>query len=63
MKYKNTSNAAAIIWLTIVIALCYGWIANVITIAQSDFSTFTGMLILRIAGIFVAPLGAILGYI
>jgi len=63
MKYKTTSTTAAILWLAIVVAFCYGWIANIITIAHSDLSTFTGMLILRIAGIFVAPLGAILGYV
>jgi hypothetical protein len=63
MKYKTTSNTAAILWLAIVVAFCYGWIANIVTIAHSDLSNFTGMLILRVAGIFVAPLGAILGYI
>lgn len=62
MKYKNSSNAAAIVYLGLVIAIIYGWVANIVTIAQSDLSTITGMLILRVAGIFVAPLGVVLGY-
>lgn len=63
MKYKTSSNAAAIVYLGLVIAVIYGWVANIVTIAQSDLSTITGMLILRVAGIFVAPLGVVLGYI
>jgi hypothetical protein len=63
MKYKDTSNTVAIIYLALIIAFCYGWIANIVSIAYSNFSEITGMLVLRIAGIFVAPLGAILGYV
>lgn len=63
MKYKNSSNAAAIVYLGLVIAIIYGWVANIVTIAQSDLYTITGMLILRVAGIFIAPLGVVLGYI
>lgn len=63
MKYKTTSNTAAIFYIVLVVAIFYGWIANIVSIAHSDLSTITGMLILRVAGIFVAPLGAILGYV
>lgn len=38
-----------------------GWIANIVAIAQSDY--INGMVLVRIAGIFLAPLGAILGWI
>ena len=51
-----------IIWLTIVIVGGYGWVHNIIVIAHSDFGHLTGMLVLRVIGIFVAPLGMILGY-
>jgi hypothetical protein len=47
------------IWLAAVI----GWILNIVTLAQSSFDVLTGMLVLRVVGIFVAPLGAVLGYI
>jgi len=47
----------------IVVAAIVGWVMNIITIAHSSFDVLTGMLILRIVGIFVGPLGAILGYL
>jgi hypothetical protein len=62
-NYRNMSTTAALLYLALIVAFIYGWIANIVMIAQSDLSTITGMLILRVAGIFVAPLGAILGYV
>ncbi len=40
-----------------------GWVMNIVTIAGSDFGAITGLLVLRIVGISIAPLGAVLGYI
>jgi hypothetical protein len=39
-----------------------GWIWNVVKIVQSGFDVFSGMLIARCIGVFVAPLGAVLGF-
>ncbi len=60
---NSPSTAAAIVWLALVIAVTYGWIANIIVIANSSFTEITGILILRVVGIFVAPLGVVLGYV
>ena len=38
-----------------------GWVLNVIAVADSV--AFSGMLVLRAIGIFIGPLGAVLGYI
>ena len=38
-----------------------GWVWNIVKIAQSDF-VLSGLFILRLIGVFVAPLGAIVGY-
>lgn len=38
-----------------------GWILNVIAIGQSE--VLNGFLFLRLVGVLVAPLGAILGYL
>lgn len=38
-----------------------GWGMNLVAIAQSDF--INGLVVLRVVGVFIAPLGAILGYI
>ncbi len=40
-----------------------GWGLNIVALAGTDFSPLTGMAVLRCIGIFVAPLGAILGFI
>ncbi len=53
----------ALVWLGIVIAGVIGWILNIITIAHTDNLLSTGMGILRVVGIFVPPLGAILGWL
>lgn len=50
--------------LTVVVAalaIVWGWFLNLITIFTSDM-VLTGEFILRIVGIFVFPLGGILGY-
>jgi hypothetical protein len=39
----------------------YGWVANILALINDHMSA--GMLIVRAAGIFIAPLGAILGFV
>ena len=39
-----------------------GWVWNIVKIVGSDFAVITGMLIMRVIGVFVPPLGAVLGY-
>ena len=59
----RSSDVAAIVWLAIVSACLYGWVMNIITLAHSSFEPLTGLVVLRVVGIFVAPLGTILGFI
>lgn len=40
-----------------------GWIANIVKLVGSNFDPLTGMVIARAIGIFVAPLGAVLGFL
>lgn len=51
--------AIFIVW---VISLT-GWIMNIVAIAGSSFDVITGMLVIRIIGVFIAPIGAVLGFI
>jgi hypothetical protein len=60
---SKTNTAALLIWLGIVIAAIAGWIMNLGAIVDHDFVLETGMGILRVIGVFVAPIGAVLGYI
>jgi hypothetical protein len=38
-----------------------GWIANIVVLYGMSFDHLSGALVLRVIGIFIAPLGAILG--
>ena len=51
--------------LVIVVAILgfVGWVMNIMTIAGSSFNDLTGLLVLRVVGIFIAPMGAVLGWI
>lgn len=49
------------LYVGLIVASILGWIMNIITIAHSSFGTITGILVLRVIGIFVAPLGSVLG--
>lgn len=40
-----------------------GWIVNIFKLVGCDFSDLGAEVILRIVGIFVAPLGSILGFV
>ncbi len=50
------------VFFAVILALAGGWIANIVKLCGSSFDHFDGMLIARGIGIFVAPLGAVLGY-
>lgn len=50
-----------LVGIGIVLFGAVGWIMNIVAVAQSD--VVSGMVILRVVGIFMAPLGAVLGYL
>lgn len=60
MNNGMTLSQAAFV-LLVAVAGFIGWVLNIITLATAELTT--GMLVLRAAGIIVAPLGAVLGYI
>jgi len=67
MKNKAMRKASTIVELIFVIlsiGALVGWVMNIMAVIQLAManSELTTMFILRIAGIFVAPLGIILGY-
>lgn len=47
--------------LTLWLAGIAGWVVNIIEVFHANFTVLTGELILRVIGIFVPPLGAIMG--
>lgn len=64
--YKASSDlpfGIAIFLIGLIFAAVVGWIANIVKIVGVISDPITGMFILRVVGIFVAPLGAVLGYV
>ena len=62
----NSQRGFTIIELLVAVLLLgggIGWVWNIVKIVQSGFDVFTGMLIARCIGVFVAPLGAVLGFL
>lgn len=51
----------AAIQFIVMIILLYGWVENIINIIHSDLTHITGLLIVQIIGVFVAPVGGIMG--
>ena len=40
-----------------------GWVRNIIAVTQSDFSNINGELVVRVVGIPMAPVGAVMGWV
>jgi hypothetical protein len=62
---KIAGIGALIAWIIsggLFIAGCIGWVLNIVEIVHGGME-ITPVLILRFVGIFVAPLGAVLGWI
>ena len=40
-----------------------GWMMNIVDLAHMNLAHITGMFVLRVIGIFIPPLGAVLGFV
>jgi competence protein ComGC len=52
-----------LIFVLLWIAGAYGWVTNIIKLVDTVNDTVTGLFIVRAIGIFVPPLGAVMGFI
>ena len=50
------------VYLALLVVGLIGWVMNIVEIVETCCDPLTGMLVVRIAGILIAPLGAVLGY-
>lgn len=63
MSYKqDMSLTAALIWITIFITMVVGWCMNIYQITQMYDGGLTAKFAFKIVGVFVFPLGALLGF-
>jgi len=63
MKFEKAFTAYTLFVFVLMVAGVGGWIANIVKLTDMAFDPLTGMVVLRFIGIFVAPLGAVLGFI
>lgn len=61
---KTQQGQTCIIFIGVLLALltAYGWIVNIVKLFYADWLTSPGIVILRVIGIFIVPLGAVLGF-
>lgn len=62
----NNQKGFTLINILIVIAyilMLVGWVANIVKLAGSTFDVITGMIVLRVIGVVVPPVGAVMGFL
>ena len=62
-KQRGYTGALALFIIALWVLALGGWIANIVKLVGMDFGAITGLLIVRAIGIFIAPLGAVMGYL
>lgn len=58
-----TAGSVLVVWLSLFIAGCIGWGLNIYKIIGMSLDPLTALAVLRFIGIFIPPLGGILGYL
>ena len=53
----------ALFTFAVTIGGSYGWVMNIVKVFGSSFDPIAGQVVLRVVGIFVPPLGAVMGYL
>ena len=61
-KSNLGTHLTAAFGLVFILAAVAGWILNIAKLIESGIEPMTGMVIVRAIGIFVAPLGSVLGF-
>tara|TARA_R110000851_G_scaffold12862_6_gene44334 strand:- start:12359 stop:12532 length:174 start_codon:yes stop_codon:yes gene_type:complete len=49
------------IW-TFVVLILIGWVMNLISLLHMSFDPLTGMAVLKVVGIFLVPVGGVVGW-
>ena len=62
-KQRGYTGALALFIIALWVLALGGWVANIAKLVGMDFGAITGLLIVRAIGIFIAPLGAVMGYL
>ena len=65
MGNMKQSGFAAVHLVVLLVGLAgvVGWVTNIVKLFGSSFDPITGEVVLRAVGIFIAPLGAVMGFL
>lgn len=63
IKQKKNSVILLLVYLLVVAVCCIGWIMNIVNLFKIENFELSGVIILQIVGIFLAPLGVVMGYL
>ena len=63
MVRYQMSAGCVFFYLAFVILMGIGWVKNVIHLVSIEQITFTGEEICRLVGVFLAPLGSLMGWV
>ena len=58
----STDKVVVALYIILMMAILVGWVLNIVIFATSVSDLSKAETILRVVGIFVAPLGGVLGY-
>lgn len=63
-RYDNTPTSIAVIYLLLVLAGLVGWVMNVLAIWTAAHEASPNLLLagIRVVGVFVFPIGAVIGW-
>lgn len=61
--FEKLGVTAVLGMIAIFVAAVYGWVMNIVALAGSSFDPLTGLVVIRCFGVFIPPLGAVLGYV
>lgn len=60
-SYKKIATSGLLLWLIVIVVFIVGWVMNLFKLVGMVDGGVTALLFIRALGLFVAPLGAILG--
>lgn len=63
MKKQSWFTSVELAIVVIVLVGVGGWVANIVKLTGESFDPITAMAVIRSIGVFVAPLGSVLGFI
>jgi hypothetical protein len=63
VKQKRSALTMILVWIVLTVGIVGGWVANIVKLFDSGLEPLTGEVVVRIIGVFIAPIGVVMGYL